>query len=299
MKKAIILLVLLCPFLLKSQEQYILSTGKRVIINKNGTWKTDPYPNPDGEEVRLSNGIIAVLYSNGTWKEKVMKKPTIEWVSIPAGRFTMGSTETEKNRDADEVQHEVNISAFRMSKYEVTFTQYDKFCEATGRQKPNDNGWGRGNRPVINVNWYDAVAFAKWIGKGVRLPTEAEWEYACRAGTPTAYNIGNTIVASQANYCSQNLCRRQTVPVGSFPANAWGLYDMHGNVDEWCNDWYGTHYYENSQNTNPHGPQSGSKRVCRGGSWANFHKFCRSADRSGTEPGYKSTSIGFRLVSTH
>jgi sulfatase modifying factor 1 len=222
-------------------------------------------------------------------------KPTIEWVSIPAGTFTMGSPVSEVQRIDGETQHQVNLSAFKMSKYEVTFEQYDLFCDATGRSNPDDEGWGRGKRPVINVSWPDATAFAEWMG--CRLPTEAEWEYACRAGTTTPFNTGNNLTTSQANYDgnypynnnAKGLYRKETLPAGSFTPNAWGLYDMHGNVYEWCSDWYSN--YPTSAQTNP------IYRVLRGGSWTRLADDCRSACRSGSVPAIRNNFIGFRLVS--
>ena len=227
-------------------------------------------------------------------------KPTIEWVSIPAGTFIMGSPESEVRRWSNEVQHEVTLSAFKMSKYEVTFEQYDMFCEATGREKPEDGGWGRDKHPVINVTWDDAVAFADWLG--CRLPTEAEWEYACRAGTSTTFNTGDNITTSQANYngnypYNDNVkgeYRKKTLPVGSFAPNKWGLYDMHGNVWEWCSDWYGD-YSETSQ-TNPKGPTTGPGRVFRGGSWVDQAMHCRSAYRLYINPADRYKNVGIRLV---
>jgi len=229
-------------------------------------------------------------------------KPEIEWVSIPAGTFTMGSPASEVDREDNESpRHQVTLSAFKMSKYEITFSQYDAFCNATGRKKPKDEGWGRGNRPVINISWDDATAFAKWMG--CRLPTEAEWEYACRAGTTTPFNTGNNLTTSQANYHGNNPYnnnakgeyREKTLPVGSFAPNAWGLYDMHGNVWEWCSDWYGG--YSTSAQTNPKGASSGSDRVRRGGSWYSRAYYCRTANRIGDAPGNRYYYIGFRLVS--
>jgi len=217
---------------------------------------------------------------------------------IPAGTFTMGSPASEVGRRSDETQHQVTLSAFKMSKYEVTFEQYDLFCDATGRSKPNDEGWGRGNRPVINVSWHDATAFAEWMG--CRLPTEAEWEYACRAGTTTPFSTGNNLTTSQANYDgnypynnnAKGEYRKKTLQVGSFAANAYGLFDMHGNVWEWCSDWYGD--YSTSAQTNPKGASSGSHRVIRGGSWIINAPSCRAADRYDITPVYRNSTIGFR-----
>ena len=235
-------------------------------------------------------------------KEQVIKKYPldIDWVNIKGGTFNMGSYMGEFAREENEINHQVSLSSFKMSKYEITFAQYDVFCEQTGRQKPNDNGWGRGNRPVINVSWDDATAFAQWMG--CRLPTEAEWEYACRAGTTTPFNTGENLTTNQANYDGnypyQNFSKgtylKKTMPVGSYPPNAWGLHDMHGNVWEWCSDWYGD--YNTSQQTNPQGPSYGSDRVNRGGSWFNNAQLCRSAYRFNNVPSSRHFNLGFRLV---
>jgi formylglycine-generating enzyme required for sulfatase activity len=245
--------------------------------------------------------VMAILTMVGFATYAQTQKPTIAWASIPAGTFTMGSPTSEVNRFDNETQHQVTLSAFKMSKYEVTFDQYDAFCKATSREKPSDAGWGRGNRPVINVSWDDATAFATWMG--CRLPTEAEWEYACRAGTKTPFNTGNNLTTTQANYDGnqpynnnvKGIYRKKTMPVGSFAPNAWGLYDMHGNVWEWCSDWYGD--YSASAQTNPKGASSGSFRVYRGGSWNNYAQYCRSARRNVNTPDYPNVYFGFRLVS--
>jgi sulfatase modifying factor 1 len=216
--------------------------------------------------------------------------PEIEWVSIPVGTFAMGSTMYEWGRQSHEgPAHQVTLGAFEMSKYPVTFDQYDAFCDATGRPKPDDNYWGRGKRPVIHVDWNDANAFAEWMG--CRLPTEAEWEYACRAGTTTRFNTGWSLNANQANF-DENL--RKTNPVGTYTPNAWGLYDMHGNVWEWCSDWFGM--YSSSAQTNPKGPSSGLDRVLRGGGWYNNGRYCRSAHRERSLPSGRYNRVGFRLV---
>jgi formylglycine-generating enzyme len=231
-------------------------------------------------------------------------KASIEWATIPAGTFSMGSPRSEVGRVKDETRHEVSLSDFKISKYEVTFEQYDLFCTYTLREKPDDAGWGRGNRPVINVSWKDAVAFADWIG--CRLPTEAEWEYACRAGTITAFNTGSNLTSFKANFDGTQpynknevgKYRKKTMPVGSFAPNAWGLYDMHGNVREWCSDGY-SNYLKEAQ-TNPESSETKwwEHRVYRGGSWDCRAQNCRSAYR-GFEfgsPGNRLPYLGFRIV---
>lgn len=221
---------------------------------------------------------------------------TIETVSIPNGSFTMGSPRTEGGfayRGIYEDQHMVTLSAFKISKYEITFEEYDAFCTATNREKPKDEGWGRGKRPVIYVNWIDCRDFAEWMG--CRLPTEAEWEYACRAGTTTAFNTGEKLTNLQANIKSSK--NKKTMPVGSYGPNAWGLYDMHGNVEERCSDWYGDYTRLPSQK-NPTGPSDGETRVNRGGSWIDVDKSCRSASRSYLiKPETRNCWVGFRIVS--
>jgi formylglycine-generating enzyme required for sulfatase activity len=243
--------------------------------------------------------IILAIFDVGANAQTM--KPAIEWVNIPSGTYTMGSDTNEVGRSNDETQHQITLNAFKMSKYEITFEQYDLFCVATNREKPDDKGWGRGNRPVMNVSWDDANAFAKWMG--CRLPTEAEWEYACRAGTKTPFNSGISLKSTQlnfdTNYFKSNFTegenKDKTLPVGSFSPNTWGLYDMHGNVWEWCSDWYGD-YLTTIQN-NPKGPISGSNRVIRGGCWLPNTYFCRSAYRYSYPPDRSNFSIGFRIVS--
>lgn len=177
-------------------------------------------------------------------------------VVLPAGSFTMGSPAGELARGADEQQHEVQIAQpFAIGKYEVTFDEYDSFARATGRKLPQDS-WGRKDQPVINVSWDDATAYAAWLaeqtGKPYRLPTQAEWEYAARAQTTTPFWTGDCIKTDQANYdggddyngcgAKTGLYRSQTVPVGSLPANAWGLHEVAGNVWEWtCSEYAGVY----------------------------------------------------------
>lgn len=230
-------------------------------------------------------------------------KPTVQWISIPAGTFIMGSPPCEIGRNLEETQHQVTISAFKMSKYEVTYKQYDAYCEATGREKVGDKDWGRGNRPVIFVSWQDATDFAEWMG--CRLPTEAEWEYACRANTLTPFHTGDDLTTWQANYNGEypygnspkGEYRGKTTPVGLFAPNAFGLYDMHGNVWEYCSDWYAP--YSHEAQTDPEGPKTGKKHPIRGGSFGHYNTAARSrsAYRISVTPEERHDTVGIRLVS--
>lgn len=218
-------------------------------------------------------------------------------VTIPAGIFRMGGDSGDESPT-----HTVHVKAFRLMANEVTFAQYENYASATGRELPDDKGWGRGNRPVINVSWDDAVAYAQWAsketGKRVRLPTEAEWEYAARAGTTTAYWWGNNVGSGKANCdgCGSQWDNRQTAPVGSFAANPWELYDTAGNVWEWVQDCY----YENYAGA----PTDGSawedgkceSRVVRGGSWSLKGVYLRSAHREWFTPSNRLYYQGFRLA---
>jgi formylglycine-generating enzyme required for sulfatase activity len=215
---------------------------------------------------------------------------------LPGGTFTMG--ENESPFDAEKPAHEVSVGAFSIGQYPVTFEEYDRFCEATSREKPDDRGWGRGTRPAIDVSWEDAGAYCEWLsqqtGAHYRLLTEAEWEYACRAGSDTRYSFGDDEQRlSDYAWFSKN-AGSETHPVGEKRPNDWQLYDMHGNVDEWVRDWYGS--YSAEPQSDPNGPESGSYRVVRGGSWFDVAEFCRSAFRHNWLPGYRYDLLGFRLA---
>ena len=231
---------------------------------------------------------------------KQLNRPDIPLVDIQGGTFLMGCDLKSGNCETDELMHRVTVSDFRMSKFEVTFDLYDAYCDSIGLEKPDDNGWGRGNRPVINITWRDANNFAQWIGG--RLPTEAEWEYAARAGGKNAFGKSNCLSKSQANFdgtsevmrCGDEFLLKRTQPVGSYPANAYGLHDMFGNVFEWCSDWYGV--YPQGTTINPTGPTEGGYKVNRGGSWANPATACRAAARETGELEFEGNRIGFRIV---
>lgn len=231
-----------------------------------------------------------------------------EMVVLPAETFLMGSPLSESGRlEWEGPQHGVTISRrFAIGRYAVTFDEYDHFCEVTTRAKPADAGWGRGRRPVIHVSWQDAQVYLEWLnsetGHAYRLPSEAEWEYACRAGTTVPFSFGETITTDQVNYDGRypydrvkGTYRGQTVPVGSLPANPWGLHEMHGNVWEWCHD--GPRNYTGSSVTDPLGStEPGSLPVLRGGSWIDGARNVRSACRRRYDPGDRSVIFGFRCA---
>jgi formylglycine-generating enzyme required for sulfatase activity len=213
---------------------------------------------------------------------------------IPPGEFVMGSPESEADRSDIETQHLVKITKpFYLSAYEVTQQQYERVMgkNPSGRKGPT--------APVEQVSWHDAVAFCSKLSKqeGVeyRLPTEAEWEYACRAGATTAYSFGDD-VSELGEYAWHG---RNTHPVGQLKPNAWGLYDMHGNVFEWCQDWYGP-YKSLQVVSDPTGAASGSRRVLRGGAFYVLPLSVRAANRyNDRRPDYRVHGIGFRVARTY
>ena len=242
--------------------------------------------------------------SVGEGRDATGSKFAGEMASISGGSFRMGDLSGE-GYDLEKPVHIVTVPAFRLGKHEVTFAQWDA-CVADGGcngYRPRDGGLGRGDLPVIGVSWFDAQSFIDWLngrtGGNFRLPTEAEWEYAARAGTTTKYSWGDDIGHNRAN-CSNYACGdhwEYTTPVGSFPANAWGLHDMHGNVEEWMQD-CSNDGYEGA-------PTDGSAwtsgdcsryRVCRGGAWNDDEMGLRSAYRSRVDRYLRRASVGFRLA---
>ena len=225
-------------------------------------------------------------------------------VLIPAGEFEMGDHFNEGNGDERPV-HTVYLDAFYIDKYEVTNAQYKKFMDATGHVAPmywSDSRFNAPGQPVVGVSWHDAVAYSEWLGK--RLPTEAEWEKAARGGLmgkryPWGDKAPDEGGIYRANYKPGNDAADDyvyTSPVGSFPSNGYGLYDMAGNVWEWCQDWFGD-YYSTSPKENPPGPISGTFRVLRGGSWYHTPDTLRVAYRDLFNPSNASSDSGFRCVS--
>jgi formylglycine-generating enzyme required for sulfatase activity len=278
---------------------------------------TVSFPPPD---VELSREIV-----NGLGMKLVLVGP---------GRFLMGSPASEADRSDDEQQHEVEITRpFYLGVHAVTVGNFRTFVERTGYKTEAERSGGasrwngskweldpRANwrkpgfkqgydHPVTCVSWNDAQEFCKWLSgiekeRLYRLLTEAEWEYACRGpvSSSTPFHFGTSLSSAQANFdgnypyggASKGPYLERTTPVGSYPPNALGLYDMHGNVWEWCADWYGP--YADTFVTDPTGPTTGERRVLRGGSWSNSGRSCRAAYRFNDEPGYRSDYLGFRVV---
>jgi len=282
-------------------------------------------------------GLMITACKSGAAAAKSHEIP--EMILIKGGTFTMGGLAEETNSFHDErPRHEVTLTSFYLSKYEITQQEWK---DVMGENPSNFTG---NHLPVEKVNWYDALVFcnklsvknglspaysilgstnpsdwgnipvypdinAAWDAveivneaNGYRMPTEAQWEYACRAGTTTPFSTGENITTDQANYNGhypykgnpEGIFLETTVEVGSFKPNAWGLYDMHGNVWEWCWDWH-ARYEEDAQN-NPEGAVIGAYRVARGGSWNNNARFLRSAARGSSAPAFRESIIGLRIA---
>jgi formylglycine-generating enzyme required for sulfatase activity len=264
---------------------------------------------------------------------------------VPAGTFRMGSPDGEAGREEQEAQHEVELTrGFYLGVHEVTVGQFRQFVHEakyqTEVEKDGKGGWGvdkngkvvmdakytwrspgfeqTDEHPVVLVSWNDAQAFCGWLSKKekktYRLPTEAEWEYACRAGTKTAYSFGDDPEGlAKAGNTADATAREKfpawtlgikakdghvfTAPMGKFKKTTWGLYDMHGNVWEWCEDFYDPGGYTTASQQDPTGPASGTARVQRGGGWSSAARRCRSAARVGRDPSsYRGCYLGFRVV---
>jgi formylglycine-generating enzyme required for sulfatase activity len=304
-------------------ELSVLRGGKTIsVTNKNQLF---------GKIPELVQAMVTEIAGGGTPAQTPIPP---NFVRIEGGTFTMGSPSNEPGRDNDEVQHRVTVSSFFMGKYQVTQAEYEAVMGT------NPSYFKGSNLPVEKVSWYDAVEFCnrlslkegltpaytidksrsdpnninseddiRWLitwnpnTNGYRLPTEGEWEYACRAGTTTPFYTGNSITTNNANYNGnypynnnlKGIYREKTTPVGSFVPNPWGLYDMHGNVSEWCWDWYGD--YTSSSQSDPKGALSGIWRVVRGGDWNGSADFSRSGSRSYNAPFVRIFKYyGFRLV---
>ena len=266
--------------------------------NHTGTRQADfsrPFPVPGTEKLpedRFGDARVLVVGR---------ARQVFRW--IPPGSFQMGSPPDEAERGSAELLHEVRLSrGYWLA--DTACTQ--AFWQAVWPVNPSHFPEHPQN-PVENVSWHDAQGFLAELnrlrpGLQARLPSEAEWEYACRAGTTTAFSFGDRVTTEEVNYNGDYPCaggeksppRRRTLPVASLPPNAWGLYEMHGNVWEWCADWYEP--YPATSQLDPRGPSFGRMRVLRGGTWGDPARYARSANRSRIEPAYRPRSSGFRIV---
>ena len=284
-----------------------LSTGShRIRIEAEGR---QPWEGP----VEISRGqwqqIAAQLKPVEEAKEYRDPASGMEFIKIDGGSFQMGSPSGEKDRGSDEGQHLVSVGSFYLGRTEVTNAQYRRYKPGHDSGDYKGKSLNGDNQPVVNVSWEEATAYAEWLsrkaGKNYRLPTEAEWEYAARAGTTGPFSTGNCINTAQANYNGNydyNDCgaktgtyRQKTLPVGSLKANPWGLYDMHGNVWEWTCSAYDEGYGGSEKQCSSKNNAS-SSRALRGGSWSNGPWNVCSAARDGDSPGSRTLNIGFRLL---
>jgi formylglycine-generating enzyme required for sulfatase activity len=277
-------------------EEVKLSNGKIIIVMPNNTWKAKPSLPTGEEEITLSSGEVIIVNTNKTWKKKPFSFD-YETIYIAGGTFQMGSNESDAESDPKPV-HSVTVSSFYMGKYEVTQAQW----KAVMGSNPSELGCDQ--CPVDMVNWNDVQVFIQKLnartGKKYRLPTEAEWEYAARGAQSYKYagsdNIYQVAIWTKNNPAFGDYNSKYTAPVGSKLPNGYGIYDMSGNIQEWCSDWYGPYNY--NAETNPTGPATGSKRVMRGGSWYDWEHHCLVYERGQCAPDYKYYWNGFRLLRT-
>jgi formylglycine-generating enzyme required for sulfatase activity len=280
------------------------STGAYVL-----TYSVSDAAGNDSNVTRVVNVGMATTHT-------VQGAANLQMLWVEPGTFTMGSPSNEANRGSDETQTQVTLTqGFYLGKYEVTQAQYEAVMtgNTNGLNATPSNWPGNANRPVEKVSWDDAQVFLTRLNAAEQaagrlpagwqyvLPTEAQWEYACRAGTTTIFSWGDTATSTQANFkgtvpyggaaAGPNL--QQTTDVGQYAANPWGFFDMHGNVWEWTADWYAA--YPAGAVTDPTGPASGSNRAYRGGSWHGDGHTLRSAKRNHYTPGNRHSYLGFRV----
>jgi len=254
--------------------EYIIHTDDKIKYIKDTIQKDTSHPKKMQNVQKVDDILTDVIYIEG-------------------GTFMMGC---ENGDDDEKPVHKVRVNSFYIDKYEVTVAKFKKFCKATDRQMPNAPPWGwHDNEPMVNVSWTDAHDYAIWAGK--RLPTEAEWEYAAIGGSKSKnYKYCGSNDVKEVGVYKEN-SNNHPAPVGSKKPNEIGIYDMSGNVWEWCEDWYAKDYYKKSPEDNPKGPKAGDSPVLRGGSWHNSDENLRCTERSFNPlPAYRYFNIGFRCV---
>lgn len=247
--------------------------------------------------------IIISFFSNNNLVSKINYKEHGSYIEpalvyIKAGSFTMGGV-LGSQRDEQPTLKVTIQNDFYIGQYEVTFAEFDKFCEDMNITKPDDNEWGRGQRPVMNITWEETKAYTLWLSKktgyNYRLPSEAEWEYAAKAGTTTIYSFGNSSknLRDYAWYVDNS--NKKSQEVGHKKPNPWGLYDMHGNIYEWCEDWYTDNHNSTPVDGSPYMTKTGLK-VQKSGAWMDGVFYLRSSNRYRTKTNSRNVTDGFRLV---
>lgn len=247
---------------------------------------------PENSISTISKSTLSQKSQNQTYTDSL----GITWIFVTGGRFTMGKM--DRILIAEGPPHTVSVSDFYISETEITFNQYDKFCDANGRIKPDDNGWGRGSRPVINISWEDAKAYCEYYK--VRLPTEAEWEFAATGGNKSQhYKYSGSHSPDEVAWYKENSSNRTHV-VKTKASNELGIYDMSGNVIEMCADWYDSNYYSRSPLENPINDKPTGEYFngpsCRGGSFVTSAVFLESVSRTGGVSTDKKRFLGFRIT---
>ncbi|MCW3125075.1 MAG: Sulphatase-modifying factor protein [Bacteroidetes bacterium] len=264
----------------------------------------------------LAAVVCIALAANAQSKKKTPPADPARFVNVEGGSFMMGTATGVE--PVEKPEHKVQLKDFYLAKYELTFDEYDRFCDSTGRKRPDDMKWGRGKRPAMIVSWLDAVAYCNWLSKqdklqpcyvigdkdakwldtanGYRLPTEAEWEYAARGGKKSkgTHYAGADKPDNVAWYKANS--QDKTQPVGQKQANEIGLYDMNGNVWEWVWDIYDGNYYQHSPEQDPKGPEAGPYKVTRGGAWYNKPEYTAVTTRQNNTPDFRQNSVGFRIA---
>jgi len=287
---------------------YILNNVASKSLGLNGTL-VDLLFSYDKKSLKLSDKekeivklLKSILKHKGTLfkKELNILREKQNTIHPKTNTYQMGSNDGHPD---EKPVHQITFDYdFAIAKTPVTFEEYDLYCEAKGIEKPNDEGWGRGKRPVINVSWHDATHYCKWLseqtGHNYRLPTEAEWEYTCRAGTTTRWSFADDEkeLDKYAWYIKNSDSKIH--PVGKKLPNPWGLYDMHGNVLEWCQDDWVSNYEKTPRDGTAYKESKDSDKVVRGGSWFNFASNTRSANRSRYNPTNRNNNRGFRILRT-